>query len=55
MRELERRLANLEQYGEDATVRQISDLIDELSAQAAGGDVGKSGNTLDDLFDEAGQ
>ncbi|MEA3250550.1 MAG: hypothetical protein U9Q35_03065 [Pseudomonadota bacterium] len=35
-RELMKRLAQVEQYRQDDTVRQISDLMDELSAEAAG-------------------
>lgn len=53
MREIERRLANLERHGDDATVRQISDLIDELSAKAAGTTVESQQSDLVRIFEGA--
>lgn len=51
-RDLERRLASLEQHSQDSTIKAISDLMDELSAEAAGGEHSKTPHSIFDCLED---
>ncbi|MGQ4879822.1 hypothetical protein ACOJCM_14750 [Billgrantia sp. LNSP4103-1] len=52
MRDLEKRLERLESRQHDSIVQAISDLIDELSDKAAGGDGTQTRSELLDLLED---
>ena len=51
-RDLEKRLANLEQQDQDGVVKEISDLMDELAVEAAGGGHTKHPASLADYLEQ---